>query len=147
VCSHFKKDSGLCAPTDCSPGERADNNLFFCDEAGRWRESKRDGDSCAHAYECYESNCFMNPTCDLHPPGRAVCRDGKCATEAAADPCAPRGMMRVLAPEEYMRGDDGSCMESIEQRILRTICVPCGNGSCDEGESVCNCPGDCAQER
>jgi len=29
------------------------------------------------------------------------------------------------------------------QRILRTVCAPCGNGVCDPDESVCNCPRDC----
>lgn len=141
VCSHFKKDNGYCAPTVCSPGERADNNGFYCDEASRWIPSKREGEPCARGYECYEATCFMNPMCELSPPDRAQCRDGRCATVPAVGDCERGGGQRVLACDEYM----GGCIESLAQRVLRTVCVPCGNGVCDAEECACNCPADCAR--
>ena len=139
VCSRFKQDNGFCAPARCAPGERADNNNFYCDDAGKWTQSKRDGDPCAASYECYESTCFMNPMCDLHPPDQASCRDGRCVSVPVESDCAKGGGRQVLACEEFMDG----CVESLAQRVLRTVCVPCGNGSCDPDECACNCPADC----
>ena len=143
VCSHYKKDSGFCAPVKCSPGERADNNHFYCDAAGKWKKSRRTGEPCSKAWECFQPTCYMDPMCDARPKQTAVCKAGKCALETAPDACAQQGGRRVLAPEEYVQDASGRCMESMAQRVLRTVCVPCGNGTCDEGESVCNCPADC----
>jgi hypothetical protein len=139
VCSHFKKDNGYCAPERCAPGERADNNQFYCDRAGSWVRSRREGEPCEQSYECYESTCFMNPMCDLHPPDRAECRDGACVRVPVESDCATGGGQLVLACEEFMEG----CVESLAQRVLRTVCVPCGNGVCDAEECPCNCPADC----
>jgi len=139
VCSHFKKDNGYCAEEACSPGERADNNNFYCDDGSRWIRSKREGDACAKSYECYAATCFMNPNCDLNPPDRARCRDGKCVSEPVTSPCERDGGQLVLACHEFWDG----CVQSMAQHVLQTVCVPCGNGTCDEGECPCNCPEDC----
>ncbi len=143
VCSHYKKDNGFCAPRECSPGERADNNHFFCDASKRWRKSKREGEPCAEAFECFQPTCYMDPMCDARPKQTAACKAGKCVLVTEPDACMRAGKQRVLAAEEYLQDENGRCMESMAQRVLRTVCVPCGNGTCDEGESVCNCPADC----
>ncbi len=145
VCSHYKKDNGFCAPLDCSPSERADNNKFYCDKAKKWQKSRREGEPCENSYECYESNCFMNPTCDLMPKSKSICKDGECTSVVEQDICAIAGMKRVLAKGEWMQSEDGTCMESLAQRVLKSVCVPCGNGVCDEKESICNCPEDCKE--
>ncbi|MBN2495677.1 MAG: hypothetical protein JXR96_13875 [Deltaproteobacteria bacterium] len=143
VCSHCKKDYGHCAPVDCRPGERADNNHFFCSKEGKWEKSRTEGAGCDQSYQCYQPTCFMDPMCDLRPKVQAVCEKGKCVHKGAPDSCAVQGKKRVLHPSEYMIDDEGRCMESLAQRVLRTVCVPCGNGTCDPDESHCNCPADC----
>jgi hypothetical protein len=37
--------------------------------------------------------------------------------------------------------EDGTCIAA----LCGTICVPCGNGVCDERENKCNCPTDCLE--
>ncbi|RME19937.1 MAG: hypothetical protein D6806_17395 [Deltaproteobacteria bacterium] len=143
VCSRFKADNGFCAPAECKPGDHADNNNFFCSRDGRWRRAKREGEPCSADYECYQPTCFMNPNCNLQKKMRAYCRGGKCVLESMPDPCSAKGYRKVLAPEEFMVSEDGRCFQSMAQRLLRTVCVPCGNGVCDEDESRCNCPEDC----
>lgn len=141
VCSRFKKDNGHCAPVRCRVGERTDNNHFFCSAKMKWQPSRREGEACKHSYECFEPTCFMNPMCDLRPGSKAACTKGECTLTRMPSPCELDGRKVVLAPEEYAQ--DGTCMQSLAQRILRTVCVPCGNGVCDADESPCNCPSDC----
>jgi hypothetical protein len=143
VCSHYKKDNGFCAPVQCAWGQRADNNHYYCDGSGKWRKSKQEGEACAKVWECYQPTCYMDPMCDARPKRTAVCRQGKCVLQVEADACTLQGKKRVLAAEEYSQDEGGRCMETLAQRILRTVCVPCGNGACDPDESVCNCPEDC----
>jgi hypothetical protein len=85
----------------------------------------------------------MDPMCDTRPKQKAVCQEGVCRLIVQKDACAAKGMKRLLHPDEYMVSEDGRCMESMAQRLLRTVCVPCGNGVCDQDESPCNCPQDC----
>ncbi len=146
VCSRYKKNNGKCATVACTIGERADNNHFFCNREGKWEKSRGQNEHCDHAYECYQATCFMNPTCELAPPPAVTCEKGKCVEVAKKDECERTGKKRVLAKDEWMQSDDGACMQSIAQRQLRTVCVPCGNGVCDKEESVCNCPEDCRVE-
>jgi hypothetical protein len=143
VCDHYKKDNGYCAKPDCSAGERVDNNHYFCSSARKWQKSKAKGEPCRYAYECFEPTCYMNPSCDLTPKSVAQCQKGICTLRVEMDECAKQGRRRVLAPEEWHRSTDGSCFQSMAQRLLRTVCVPCGNGRCDSEESACNCPEDC----
>ncbi len=147
VCSHYKADNGKCAPENCNFGERADNNHFFCNRQGRWERSRAERETCEKDFMCYQETCFMNPNCGLGEMSLSRCRDGRCVREAADDPCAAAGRKMVLAPEEYMSGPEEGCMQSMAQRVLRTVCVPCGNGTCDPQESACNCPEDCASAR
>ena len=147
VCDHYKKDSGKCAPVLCQIGDRADNNNFFCDQNEKWVTSKKEGESCAQNYECYQPTCFMRPNCDLSniPRTKALCKDNVCIYEIEPDECTKQGMKKVLKKDQYIQSDDGRCMESMAQRILPTVCAPCGDGVCDEElESSCNCPEDCS---
>jgi hypothetical protein len=143
VCSHYKKDNGFCAPEDCRPGERTDNNHFFCSKEKKWEKSRPEGEACEKDFQCYQPTCFMDPMCDTRPKVQAVCQGGKCKHKASKGSCAAQGKKKVLHPSEYTVDDKGRCMESMAQRVLRTVCVPCGNGTCDPDESHCNCPGDC----
>jgi hypothetical protein len=143
VCSHFKADNGECAPEKCTVGERADNNHFYCGKAGKWEKSKGEGEACAETLECYQPTCFMNPMCDANPKEQAACEAGKCVLRPLPDACTAKGWKTVLHPSEYSVDEGGRCMESLAQRVLQTVCVPCGNGKCDPDESKCNCPVDC----
>jgi hypothetical protein len=59
------------------------------------------------------------------------------------DGCTGPERRKVLHPDEYQVDAAGNCMQSLAQRVLRTVCVPCGNGRCDPLESHCNCAEDC----
>ena len=148
VCDHIKMDMGRCATERCVSGDRADNNHFFCNMAGRWQKSKLPEDNCVADLECFQPTCFMIPTCDITdiPQTRASCKNNVCVHSVGRNECEMQGMVKVLAKDEYLQGEDGTCMESMAQRILQTVCAPCGNGVCDsEVESACNCPQDCKQ--
>ena len=146
ACDHYKADMGRCTKVPCTPGDRTDNNNLFCNGASAWEASKKGGDVCESDFQCFEPTCFMVPTCQLTdiPRTRAMCRDGRCVLEVGADGCGPEGGKRVLRKDQYSVLEDGSCMESMAQIELPTVCAPCGNGVCDEElESLCNCPEDC----
>ncbi len=143
VCSRYKKDNGRCAPVDCRPGQRADNNHFFCNRRGEWERSRPAGAACERDGQCFEPTCFMDPLCDTRPKVEAVCEDGECVHRSLPDDCTGPHRRKVLHPDEYQVDAAGNCIESLAQRVLRTVCVPCGNGRCDAQESHCNCPQDC----
>ncbi len=145
VCDHYKKSNGFCAPRPCRTGDRADNNRFYCSPVGRWEPAKSAGEACGADYECRAPNCFMNPMCDLTPKVRVTCREGRCFHDAVPDACAAAGKVRALHPKEFWVDPDGNCQQSLAQRILETVCIPCGNGRCDDLESTCNCPEDCSE--
>jgi hypothetical protein len=44
-----------------------------------------------------------------------------------------------------LNSSEASPQTSLAQRVLDTVCIPCGNGRCDEMESFCNRPEDCPQ--
>lgn len=51
-------------------------------------------------------------------------------------PCCP-GLTQTLRRTEHQ----GQCMPSVADDL---VCLPCGNGVCDPGESACLCPHDCS---
>jgi hypothetical protein len=143
VCARYYKDAGKCAPVSCRTGDKADNNHFFCSLSGRWEPSRTEGTSCRADYECFEPTCFMKPACLSSPVGKGVCRNGVCALDTSEDECVKQGLTRVLAPEGYWLFSDGHCSPAPAGFVLDSVCVPCGNGTCDAQESRCNCPQDC----
>lgn len=137
VCDHYKQDYGKCAAFSCATGEKSDNNNFFCNKEGIWERSKKKGEKCTDNFECYQPTCFMIPSCDMTdiPRTKAFCKNNICVHEAGQDKCEAQGLKRILKKEDC---------NSMAQRILFTVCAPCGNGICDkELESKCNCPEDC----
>ncbi len=147
VCNHYKKDLGKCATESCKPGDRTDNNNFYCNEAWTWKPSKKTGEKCSYDYECYQPTCYMIPSCHVTdiPETRSYCDNGACVIRIVKNNCDEKGMKRLLKKDQYTRSEDGKCFENMAQRLLPTVCSPCGNGECDaELESVCNCPEDCA---
>jgi hypothetical protein len=144
VCDHHKADLGRCAPAPCQAGLKADDHAFYCGADRAWHSTRAEGEACAADLECREPSCFMDPACGTRPRQRAVCREGACRLEPLPGACQGPGLTQVLHPGEYTLDSGGRCQESLEQRQLRTVCVPCGNGACDALESACNCPGDCA---
>lgn len=146
VCSRYKKDYGNCAPARCTPGDKTDNNNFYCARGGTWRPSKRAGRPCSRDYQCYKPTCFMRPGCAMSDVSRtmAICDDGVCVRRVARDECERRGLKRVLRKDQFFRSTDGRCRQSLAQMELPTLCAPCGNGVCDRDvENECNCPRDC----
>lgn len=145
VCDHYKAESGLCAPLPCAEGEKSDNNNFYCTAENQWKKTKQSGEACKNDYECYKPTCFMNPACELSPVSRTTvrCAGNVCLAETAPDECEAKGFKRALDKNFYTLQEDGRCFESMEQRILPTVCINCGNGVCEEKESKCNCKEDC----
>lgn len=113
VCNCIKQDSKVCEPVNCTPGDVATD----CAGIVVKRCSQ---DASWAGVENGEQTCKDNPACDLNKP------------------CAG-GLIRALRKDQY--GKD--CQESMAQMILPTVCIPCGNGICDDNESQCNCPEDC----
>jgi len=55
-----------------------------------------------------------------------------------------QGLVRIVAKEDADMNRDGSCIVTLAQRELITVCAPCGDGTCDKDlESACNYPEDC----
>ena len=145
VCDHYKADLGKCAVTDCEPESKIDNNHFYCGQNRLWHASRNVGEFCEFDFECFKQTCFMIPDCQLTdiPNTIVSCENNKCVSRVEKDSCEKQGLKRVLAKNEFIPTSDGSCVESMAQRELKTVCVPCGNHVCDEPESNCNCPEDC----
>jgi len=80
-----------------------------------------------------EDVCFA--IIDHDPP---VC--GSLAYEGQAAPCC-QGFVKRCGVEFF----DGSCdMEGKYTVDAIPICLPCGNGICNQFENRCNCPEDCS---
>lgn len=141
VCNLIKADQGECATTTCTPGDRTSTNHFFCNSSKEWQPSKQPGESCTEDYECFRQSCFMNPTCGLADIPAVSCKDNVCASEIRPNECEQQGLKKILRKDQF----NEQCFESIAQRVLPTVCAPCGNNVCEtELESKCNCPEDCA---
>ncbi len=74
------------------------------------------------------------------------CSDGACVEEpecrTQADGCTPTTVPccdGLKAVHKAVMGSDGSCAVA----TCGSICLPCGNGVCDDRENWCNCPEDC----
>ncbi len=139
VCNLMKADNGVCAAEPCIPGERTTTNHFFCNIEKEWQQSKLPGDSCTYDYECFRQSCFMNPSCELADIPAVTCTDNVCVSEFQLNECEQQGMKKILQKDQF----NADCFESLAQRVLPTVCAPCGNGICDDVESRCNCPEDC----
>ena len=142
ICNPFKAETGTCATEPCKVGEQSRTNEYFCNASSQWQKSKQLGEQCTDDFECYKPTCFMNPTCELTDIPRTIvsCTNNVCISEITAD--CPPGLRRILQKDQYWTNGT-SCFESIAQMVLPTICAPCGNGVCDQEESICNCPMDC----
>ena len=143
ICNKIYKEQGECAPFICNTGEKTDNNNYYCNENKKWEKSKQIGNNCKYDYECYQKTCFMNPTCNTEEKFQSFCENKICVEKKIKDECELKGMIKVLNKNEYFFDQNNNCQESLAQKILETVCIPCGNGICDIDESVCNCPQDC----
>jgi len=79
--------------------------------------------------EEWENRCNCAEDCEI------TCRDEEYECTIFDIPCC--GDLKEVAlafPDE-----DGQCIAA----SCGSICLPCGNGVCDEDENECNCPEDC----
>lgn len=143
ICNKIYKNQGECASLYCVEGEKTDNNNYFCGKNNKWEKTKQIGEKCENNYECFQKTCYMNPMCDVEEQVQSVCENNICIHKKIKDECELKGMIKVLNKNEYFFDQNNNCQESLAQKILETVCVPCGNGICEVDESVCNCPKDC----
>ncbi len=109
-------------------------------------------DSCINAGECGSScsysvcniSCYSNSDCDdgvlltndvCKNAGQcgALCSNNTCSTICSSD-------------SDCGDGDSGTADVCVGLGRCNAVCwnsTTCGNGSCDEDETKCNCPGDC----
>ena len=116
VCDFYKQDMGKCASSVCASGDEVvgiNGAVEYSCDNGGWSK-----------VENGEQTCKDSPYCDL------------------SQPC-DEGLTRVLRKDQFTITEGGQCFESVAQMVLPTVCVPCGNGVCDNQESECNCPADC----
>ncbi len=107
----------------------------YCTQMGYETETTNEGRFCIFPDEkkC-EMEAFYEGEC-----GEDYVKELECAAEGESKlpgrECCPG-----LVPKQDVRmKSDGSCA------ILETwgVCLPCGNGACDQSENICNCPEDC----
>ncbi len=141
-CAGAFKDKGKCPPAicrlECRRGETVPPEED-CEKICVPRE-------CAEipAGRCPKKYCALMTDCS----DQQICRDqmtgegAECGDVAYAGQdvdCCP-GLVRRCGYEFI----DGTCdMEGKNSVYQLPICVPCGNGICDNFEDRCNCPEDC----
>ena len=127
-----------CGNGQCGPGENVCNCPEDCDGSG--------------PNDCLEGGGVCEDEC---PPGwgpvyLAGCSDGEvcCLPE---DDCLPAGETVSVGPDSkdccpglskigiFEIDDNGECV----MLIGGMVCSDCGNGYCEEWESICSCPEDC----
>jgi len=97
--------------------------------------------------QCLDDTTLLEYSCDNLDGVRYSCpdgcRDGACIVRAEcrtqADGCIPSDVpcCRGLNPVSLaVESSDGACAFA----KCGTICLPCGNGVCDDRENSCNCP-------
>ena len=90
-------------------------------------------DACQILDGCGENNKRCYPKMQEEPP---VC--GGLAYSGKLDCCA--GFVKRCGIEFF----DGSCDREAEFSLEGVpMCIPCGNGICNQFENKCNCPEDC----
>ena len=95
-------------------------------------------DKCPEQYCAVMTNCSDEKVCHYKMEGEpAKCGDLAYAGQDVA--CCPGLVQRCGI--EFL---DGNCdMEGRNSVYDLPICIPCGNGICDQFENRCNCPEDC----
>jgi len=146
VYNFIKQDYGICASSTCTPGsviQGISNTSFFCNQSNRWERTRSFCEPCSEDWECTARTCKDAPGC--HPGDyRTSCKNGTCTEESRVNECEMQGLVRIVAKEDADMNRDGSCIVTLAQRELITVCAPCGDGTCDKDlESACNCPEDC----
>lgn len=136
-CEQIFKESGQCPGNICQSGCLGDDSLSCpnscvarpCVEIKR-EECPKDRcqvlDGCDHTQICFDKILTEPDTCgDLGYGGTLEC-------------CAD--LMKRCGLEFF----DGTCdMVGSNSMYGVPICIPCGNGVCNQFENACNCPEDC----
>jgi hypothetical protein len=97
-----------------------------------------DAQQCPAQYCSVMEDCSKNKICHYKMVGEpAKCGDASYAGQDVE--CCP-GLVRRCGIEFL----DGTCdMEGKNSVYNLPICIPCGNGICNQFENRCNCPEDC----
>ncbi|MBP9855256.1 MAG: hypothetical protein KBD53_10370 [Candidatus Omnitrophica bacterium] len=141
-CQAIFEKSGKCPTEVCSPGCLGGITYDKC-KAGCNPKSCLEiesqycpTDNCQLIVGCEGKKvCF--PQADLLPPS--------CGGEAYSGGDAPccSGLVKRCGIEFF----DGSCdLVGKYSTYGVPICLPCGNGVCNQFENACNCPEDCQKE-
>lgn len=112
-------------------------------------ETKKESISCSDYFDCPEKmRCGDSVCIDVGClgegeaiPSTAVSPEGFKERKHTATECCKR-LEAIPASDRY---DENCNWEPPPPGIVggRTVCSKCGNGTCEEWESRCNCPEDC----
>lgn len=145
VCNFIKQDMGQCLDGQCTTSDQAvalnGQISHYCDQNNQWQLVRKIGEQCQFDYQCLKQTCKDNPNCH---PGliKYYCKNEICVAEEEKDECTRQGLKRIIDKAEFI--DQANCTETLEQREIKTVCSPCGDGFCNAGlESPCNCRIDC----
>jgi hypothetical protein len=117
-----------------------------------------DAGSCEHTTDAGYRICCGRETeipgvscVDLSKPGGEFGNFGRCLTSGEAFDAKFGGAVCCvgLVRSELLVEEDGGMLGpppggcGADGPLSTKVCLPCGNGSCNEGENSCNCPSDC----
>lgn len=92
---------------------------------------------CSCPWDCITDSAGCYVVGDIYnPPGTGIILAPADGASSATGGCCP-GLSP--APDSWL-APDGSCASD---QFGAVRCLPCGDGICAAGESVCNCPADC----
>jgi len=97
---------------------------YFCNQSGDWEKTRQNGDKCNESFEFAAVICKDAPGC--HPGDyRTICLNNTCMTKETPDPCLAKGIIRIITKQDADISGDETCIESLAQREIMTICAPC----------------------
>ncbi|MFH1587052.1 MAG: hypothetical protein ABID38_04305 [Candidatus Diapherotrites archaeon] len=133
-CSNLECITKCKFDSDCDDGSALTNDK--CIDAGvcdAYCSSESCELACNSNKDCSDSNPFTTDICLFV---------GTCMSECENKMCAPECSKNADCDD----GDSGTADVCVGSESCNTVCwnsLSCGNGVCDEGETKCNCPGDC----
>ncbi len=107
----------------------------YCIQMGYETETTNEGRFCIFpdGKRC-EMEAFYEGEC-----GQDYVKELECAAEGESKLPGRECCPGLVSKQDVRMKSDGSCA------VMETwaVCLPCGNGICDQSENICNCPEDC----
>jgi hypothetical protein len=126
-------------------GGGADCGNESCDEGESCETCESDCGPCVTV--CGDGICGVGECaeCGSDCPDGCVCPHDTCTVGVALDPGCGTCEAQVCAADSYCCNNswDSTCVNESETICDLACPAVCGDGSCDEGETLESCPGDC----